>query len=94
MFIGGGTPSLLSPQAYQHLFGQLKQKMDFEMGCEITLEANPATVEHGSFEGYLAAGINRCNAAINGINRIGDHHNLNIRILSPLLDQRISQLLH
>ena len=68
VFIGGGTPSLLSPQAYQHLFSQLKQKMDFEMGCEITLEANPATVEHGSFEGYLEAGINRLSLGIQSFN--------------------------
>ena len=68
VFIGGGTPSLLSPQAYQHLFSQLKQKMDFEAGCEITLEANPATIEHGSFEGYLAAGINRLSLGIQSFN--------------------------
>jgi len=68
VFIGGGTPSLLSPQAYQQLFSQLKQKMDFEAGCEITLEANPATVEHGSFEGYLTAGINRLSLGIQSFN--------------------------
>jgi putative oxygen-independent coproporphyrinogen III oxidase len=68
VFIGGGTPSLLSPQSYQLLFSQLKQKMDFEANCEITLEANPATVEHGSFEGYLAAGINRLSLGIQSFN--------------------------
>jgi len=68
VFIGGGTPSLLSPQAYQHLFSQLKQKLDFEPNCEITLEANPATIEHGSFEGYLAAGINRLSLGIQSFN--------------------------
>lgn len=68
VFIGGGTPSLLSPQAYQKLFSQLKQKMNFEANCEITLEANPATVEHGSFEGYLAAGINRLSLGIQSFN--------------------------
>ncbi|MBK8327510.1 MAG: radical SAM family heme chaperone HemW [Moraxellaceae bacterium] len=68
VFIGGGTPSLLSPQSYQLLFSQLKQKMTFEANCEITLEANPATVEHGSFEGYLAAGINRLSLGIQSFN--------------------------
>jgi putative oxygen-independent coproporphyrinogen III oxidase len=68
VFIGGGTPSLLSPQAYQQLFSQLKQKMDFKADCEITLEANPATVEHGSFEAYLAAGINRLSLGIQSFN--------------------------
>lgn len=70
VFIGGGTPSLLSPQAYQQLFSQLKQKMNFEVNCEITLEANPATVEHGSFEGYLAAGINRLSLGIQSFNGV------------------------
>lgn len=68
VFIGGGTPSLLSPQAYQTLFSQLKQTLDFEPNCEITLEANPATIEHGSFEGYLAAGINRLSLGIQSFN--------------------------
>jgi putative oxygen-independent coproporphyrinogen III oxidase len=70
VFIGGGTPSLLSPQAYQTLFSQLKQKLDFEPNCEITLEANPATIEHGSFEGYLAAGINRLSLGIQSFNGV------------------------
>ena len=70
VFIGGGTPSLLSPQAYQTLFSQLKQQLDFEPNCEITLEANPATIEHGSFEGYLAAGINRLSLGIQSFNGV------------------------
>lgn len=68
VFIGGGTPSLLSPQAYKQLFSQLKNKLNFEKDCEITLEANPATVEHGSFEGYLEAGINRLSLGIQSFN--------------------------
>jgi coproporphyrinogen III oxidase-like Fe-S oxidoreductase len=50
------------------LFSQLKQQLDFEPNCEITLEANPATIEHGSFEGYLAAGINRLSLGIQSFN--------------------------
>ena len=46
VFIGGGTPSLFSPEAYQQLFAGLKQRLMFTQACEITLEANPATVEH------------------------------------------------
>lgn len=70
VFIGGGTPSLLSPQAYQTLFSQLKQQLDFEQNCEITLEANPATIEHGCFEGYLTAGINRLSLGIQSFNGV------------------------
>ena len=68
VFIGGGTPSLISAKAYQWLFTQLKSLIPFEDGCEITLEANPATVEHGSFEGYLEAGINRLSLGIQSFN--------------------------
>ncbi len=68
VFIGGGTPSLFSPEAYQQLFTALKQRLNFTADCEITLEANPATVEHGSFEGYLAAGINRLSLGIQSFN--------------------------
>lgn len=41
VFIGGGTPSLISAQGYQWLFEQLKARLVFEEDCEITLEANP-----------------------------------------------------
>ena len=46
VFIGGGTPSLISAKGYVWLFEQLKSIIAFEDGCEITLEANPGTVEH------------------------------------------------
>jgi oxygen-independent coproporphyrinogen-3 oxidase len=45
VFIGGGTPSSISAQGYQWLF-QLKALLPFRADCEITLEANPGTVEH------------------------------------------------
>lgn len=68
VFIGGGTPSLFSGQTYQDLFKQLHQYLDFANDCEITLEANPATVEHDNFEGYLAAGINRLSLGVQSFN--------------------------
>ena len=68
VFIGGGTPSLFSGQTYQDLFGQLRHYLDFADDCEITLEANPATVEHDNFEGYLKAGINRLSLGIQSFN--------------------------
>ena len=64
VFIGGGTPSLISAQGYQWLFDQLKARLDFEADCEITLEANPGTVEHDPFADYLAAGINRLSIGV------------------------------
>ncbi|MFB2539721.1 MULTISPECIES: radical SAM family heme chaperone HemW [unclassified Acinetobacter] len=64
VFIGGGTPSLISGAGYQWLFSQLKQYVKFENNAEITLEANPATVEHDPFESYLDAGINRLSLGV------------------------------
>lgn len=68
VFIGGGTPSLISAKGYQWLFTQLKALLPFEAGCEITLEANPGTVEHDPFAGYLAAGINRLSIGVQSFN--------------------------
>ena len=68
VFIGGGTPSLISAQSYQWLFTQLKALIPFEKDCEITLEANPGTVEHDPFADYLAAGINRLSIGVQSFN--------------------------
>lgn len=68
VFIGGGTPSLISAAGYQWLFTELKALIPFEQNCEITLEANPGTVEHDPFAGYLAAGINRLSIGVQSFN--------------------------
>ena len=68
VFIGGGTPSLISAKGYQWLFAQLRALIPFEAGCEITLEANPGTVEHDPFSGYLDAGINRLSIGVQSFN--------------------------
>ncbi len=68
VFIGGGTPSLISAKGYQGLFEQLRAIVPFEEGCEITLEANPGTVEHDPFSGYLDAGINRLSIGVQSFN--------------------------
>lgn len=68
VFIGGGTPSLISAQGYQWLFSQLKALLPFEADCEITLEANPGTVEHDPFADYLAVGINRLSIGVQSFN--------------------------
>ncbi|WIX32841.1 radical SAM family heme chaperone HemW [Salinicola sp. JS01] len=64
IFIGGGTPSLFSPEAYQKLFAGLRQRLVFAADIEITLEANPGTTEHGRFAGYREAGINRLSLGV------------------------------
>lgn len=69
VFIGGGTPSLISAQGYQWLFTQLRSLLEFEQGCEITLEANPGTVEHDPFADYLKSGINRLSIGVQSFNQ-------------------------
>ncbi|MCU4412797.1 radical SAM family heme chaperone HemW [Acinetobacter sp. WU_MDCI_Axc73] len=64
VFIGGGTPSLISAQGYQWLFTQLRSLLEFEQDCEITLEANPGTLEHDPFADYLRSGINRLSIGV------------------------------
>jgi oxygen-independent coproporphyrinogen-3 oxidase len=59
VFFGGGTPSLFQPADFSRLLGALKQRIEFADDAEITLEANPGTIERGRFAGYRQAGINR-----------------------------------
>ena len=59
VFFGGGTPSLFAPAEFARLIGALKQRIAFADDAEITLEANPGTIERGRFLGYAQAGINR-----------------------------------
>lgn len=59
IFIGGGTPSLLSPAFYRRLLREVNARLPFAADIEITLEANPGTTEQARFDGYREAGINR-----------------------------------
>lgn len=64
IFIGGGTPSLFSPAAYEAIFSGMQKHLQFAPGIEITLEANPGTVEQEKFRGYRALGINRLSIGV------------------------------
>lgn len=68
VFIGGGTPSLMSPDFYRQLFERLSAHLQFAPDAEITLEANPGTVEQSRFEGFRAAGINRLSLGVQSFN--------------------------
>ncbi|MEO8995750.1 MAG: radical SAM family heme chaperone HemW, partial [Rhodanobacter sp.] len=59
IFFGGGTPSLFAPDLIARLLEGVRERLPVTKGAEITLETNPGTVEHGRFDGYLAAGVNR-----------------------------------
>jgi putative oxygen-independent coproporphyrinogen III oxidase len=59
IFFGGGTPSLFQPQEFSRLLRELRERIAVAADVEITLEANPGTIERGRFQGYADAGINR-----------------------------------
>jgi oxygen-independent coproporphyrinogen-3 oxidase len=59
IFLGGGTPSLFSPTAIGRVIDHARKSLGFEGDIEITLEANPGTIERGRFAEYRAAGVTR-----------------------------------
>ncbi|UPG86267.1 radical SAM family heme chaperone HemW [Luteibacter aegosomatis] len=79
VFFGGGTPSLFSPELVGRFLDGARERLPFQSGAEITLETNPGTVEHGRFDGYLAAGVNRISFGVQSfdndkLHRLGRIH--------------------
>lgn len=64
VFFGGGTPSLFPAEAIDRFLQAASSRLRFAPGLEVTLETNPGTAEHGRFEGYRAAGVNRLSFGI------------------------------
>ncbi len=64
IFIGGGTPSLLSAQALQYLLSEIAKRIAFAPQIEITLEANPGTLEIEKFTGFVEAGVTRLSMGV------------------------------
>ena len=64
IFLGGGTPSLFSPESIDRLLSEVRARLPVEPDAEITLEANPGTVEAGRFRGYREAGVNRLSLGV------------------------------
>jgi oxygen-independent coproporphyrinogen-3 oxidase len=64
IFIGGGTPSLFSPESIDLLLAAVRARLPLEPDAEVTLEANPGTAEAGRFRGYRTAGVNRVSLGI------------------------------
>lgn len=80
IFIGGGTPSLLPIMQYQRLFAGLRRCFNFADDIEITMEANPGTLEHAPFAEYLEVGINRLSIGVQSfaadkLTKLGRIHN-------------------
>jgi oxygen-independent coproporphyrinogen-3 oxidase len=59
VFFGGGTPSLFAAEHIDALLAGVRARLPLAPGAEVTLEANPGTVEHGRFAAYRDAGVNR-----------------------------------
>lgn len=79
VFFGGGTPSLFPPEAIDRFLQAASARLRFAPNLEITLETNPGTAEHGRFDRYLAAGVNRLSFGIqsfddDALERLGRIH--------------------
>ena len=68
IFIGGGTPSLFSPQAIDRMLGDIRARLKLAPDCEITLEANPGTFEKDRFRAFRAAGVTRLSVGVQSFN--------------------------
>ena len=68
VFIGGGTPSLFSPQGIERLIAGVRARLRLEAGCEITLEANPGTFERDRFRAFRDAGVTRLSVGVQSFN--------------------------
>lgn len=68
IFFGGGTPSLFSAQSIDTLLCEVQKRIPFADDIEITLEANPGTVEQAKFSGYHNAGVNRLSIGVQSFN--------------------------
>ena len=67
IFFGGGTPSLMPPKAVAHVLDEAAKLWSFAPHVEITLEANPTSVEAENFRGYRAAGVNRVSVGVQSL---------------------------
>lgn len=64
VFFGGGTPSLMSADGFSRLMDAIRRTVTLTEDCEISMEANPGTVERNRFKAYAAAGVNRISLGI------------------------------
>ena len=80
IFFGGGTPSLMPPGTVAAVLDNIAGHWAMDGGAEITLEANPTSVEAARFKGYRSAGVNRLSLGVQALNnqdlrRLGRNHN-------------------
>jgi oxygen-independent coproporphyrinogen-3 oxidase len=80
IFLGGGTPSLMEPATVEGILNAVVELWTVDGKAEVTLEANPSSVEADRFRGYRAAGVNRVSLGVQALNdedlkRLGRLHN-------------------
>lgn len=68
IFFGGGTPSLMAPETVAHVIETAQKLWTFDEDIEITLEANPTSVEAAKFKGFADAGVNRVSVGVQALN--------------------------
>jgi oxygen-independent coproporphyrinogen-3 oxidase len=68
IFLGGGTPSLMEPATVAAILDAVAANWHVPAGIEVTLEANPSSVEAGRFRGYRSAGVNRVSLGVQALN--------------------------
>ena len=93
IFLGGGTPSLLSANAVEQLLPGIRARVPWVPGIEISLEANPATAEARRFAGYREAGINRLSLGVQSfsdaqLKRLGRLHSAGEAVEAVALARR------
>jgi oxygen-independent coproporphyrinogen-3 oxidase len=79
VFFGGGTPSLFPPDAIARILAAADAQVPFAANAEVTLETNPGTIEHGRFDHYRKAGVNRVSFGVqsfddSALRRLGRIH--------------------
>ena len=94
IFFGGGTPSLMAPETVAALINDAGLMFDLAPDCEITLEANPTSVEVGRFTAFAAAGVNRVSIGVQSLNaadlaRLGRQHSPHEAIAALEIGRRL-----
>jgi oxygen-independent coproporphyrinogen-3 oxidase len=94
IFFGGGTPSLMEPETVAALIDRARARFDPAADLEITLEANPTSIEAGRFAGYRAAGVNRVSIGVQSLDEaalrmLGRQHSASQAIAALELGRKI-----
>ncbi len=94
IFFGGGTPSLMEPETVAALIERARARFDPAADLEITLEANPTSIEAGRFGGYRDAGVNRVSIGVQSLDetalrRLGRQHSAAQAIAALEIGRRI-----